>query len=89
MLVRSTLCSVPLDVLAEAASARENQTPAVFVQNVYVADLENAVYGFDAVDGTELWKFETGDTVRPSPAVVDGVVYDGSVDENVYALAGQ
>lgn len=48
--------------------------------------LENVVYGFDAADGEELWRFETGGDVRPSPAVVGGVVYIGSGDGNVYAL---
>jgi outer membrane protein assembly factor BamB len=33
-----------------------------------------------------VWKFETGDVVHTSPAVVDGVVYIGSWDRNMYAL---
>ena len=33
-----------------------------------------------------LWKYQTGDFVDSSPAVVDGVVYIGSGDNNVYAL---
>ena len=32
------------------------------------------------------WRFATGDDVFSSPAVVDGVVYIGSNDTNVYAL---
>ena len=32
------------------------------------------------------WKFETGDSVSSSPAVVDGVVYFGSYDNHLYAL---
>jgi hypothetical protein len=33
-----------------------------------------------------LWKYGTGSKVLSSPAVVDGVVYAGSLDFNVYAL---
>ena len=33
-----------------------------------------------------LWKYQTGDKIYASPAVVDGVVYIGSLDGNVYAL---
>lgn len=48
--------------------------------------------GFDIVamdhDGTGRWRFETGDWVYSSPAVVDGTVFVGSNDENVYALGG-
>ncbi|MEF8937563.1 MAG: PQQ-binding-like beta-propeller repeat protein [Halovenus sp.] len=32
------------------------------------------------------WRFETGNSVRSSPTIVDGTVYFGSVDNNVYAL---
>ena len=35
---------------------------------------------------TLLWKYTTGNMVESSPAVVDGVVYIGSGDGNVYAL---
>jgi outer membrane protein assembly factor BamB len=37
-------------------------------------------------DGTLLWKYSTGHTVRSSPAVVDNVVYFGSNDGHLYAL---
>jgi outer membrane protein assembly factor BamB len=32
------------------------------------------------------WRFKTGDTIWSSPAVVDGVVYVGSLDHHLYAL---
>lgn len=35
---------------------------------------------------TERWAFETGERVYSSPTVVDGTVYVGSHDNNVYAL---
>src|SRR2546423_4111763 len=34
----------------------------------------------------ELWKFETKDSIEGAPAVKGGVVYLGSLDENLYAL---
>ena len=37
-------------------------------------------------EGTLKWTFTTGGPVRSSPAVVDGTVYFGSVDGNIYAL---
>jgi len=36
--------------------------------------------------GTEQWAFETGDSVRSSPIAVDGTVYIGSDDGNLYAV---
>src|SRR4029079_6597885 len=39
------------------------------------------------VGGLDLaWSYTTGDIVAPSPAVVNGMVYVGSDDNNVYAL---
>jgi len=35
---------------------------------------------------TELWRFPTGDRVYSSPAVVNGIVYFGSEDKNLYAV---
>ena len=40
----------------------------------------------NAASGTKLWNYTTGGDVNSSPAVVDGVVYVGSDDDNVYAL---
>jgi|GEM_PF-2157814 outer membrane protein assembly factor BamB len=37
----------------------------------------------------EQWFFETGGSVEAPPAVVDGTVYVGSHDANVYALSEQ
>jgi outer membrane protein assembly factor BamB len=35
-----------------------------------------------------LWQIETGGGVFSSPTVVDGVLYVGSEDGNLYALQG-
>ena len=40
----------------------------------------------NATSGAELWNYTTGGSVDSSPAVVNGVVYIGSDDGNVYAL---
>src|SRR4051812_13602750 len=33
-----------------------------------------------------LWKFETGDAVESTAAIVDGIVYIASLDQHLYAL---
>ena len=42
----------------------------------------------DWTPGQVTWNFSTGDKVRSSPAVSDGVVYVSSFDNYVYALDG-
>lgn len=32
------------------------------------------------------WKFTTGDSIETAPAIVDGVVYVGSLDQHLYAI---
>ena len=44
------------------------------------------VFALNAADGTKLWNYTIGPVGESSPAVVNGVVYVGSVDGNVYAL---
>lgn len=53
------------------------------------SDLNNTgIYddGGTRPDGTLLWSYSTGHNVRSNPAVVDGVLYFGSNDGNLYAL---
>ena len=40
----------------------------------------------NAATGAKLWNYTTGSGIDSSPAVVGGVVYVGSEDDNVYAL---
>jgi large-conductance mechanosensitive channel len=40
----------------------------------------------NAIDGVKLWNYSTEGYVESSPAVVNGVVYVGSEDGDVYAL---
>ena len=44
------------------------------------------MYALNASTGAKLWSYTTGDVVRSSPAVANGVVYISSDDEYLYAL---
>jgi outer membrane protein assembly factor BamB len=54
---------------------------------VYVASDDNSIYVLNAQTGAKLWSYATGNGVGASPAVVNGVVYIGSGDGNVYAFS--
>jgi len=47
---------------------------------------DNNVYCLNAATGALVWNYETGNSVYSSPAVVNGVVYIGSHDANIYAF---
>jgi PGF-CTERM protein len=53
---------------------------------VLFAGLVSVVAGSNMPNGKLMWNYTTGDAVTSSPAVVNGVVYVGSGDGNVYAL---
>jgi outer membrane protein assembly factor BamB len=53
---------------------------------VYVGSWDRYVYALDGEDGAEQWRFQTGDAVDTTAAVVEGGVYIGSADGNLYAL---
>jgi outer membrane protein assembly factor BamB len=72
-------------------------SPAVAQGVVYVGSADHTLYAFDADGVTScsaasvsncapLWTAATGDVVRSSPAVVNGVVYVGSNDAKLYAF---
>jgi len=45
------------------------------------------VYALDAATGKMLWSHTTGSLVASLPAVADGVVYEGSYDDHLYAFS--
>ena len=47
---------------------------------------DNKLYALDAQTGTIQWSYKTNGAIYSSPAIVDGVVYVGSTDNNVYAI---
>lgn len=78
------LCSLIMLMVAAASSSIAAQDAAMFRGNLQHTGVYNAagVPKFSAIK----WKFHTGGRVIASPAVVDGVVYVGSTDGNVYAI---
>jgi len=46
------------------------------------------IHCLDAGAGTALWTYACGGPVVSTPAVVEGIVYIGSLDHYVYALQG-
>ncbi|MHB8597199.1 MAG: outer membrane protein assembly factor BamB family protein [Ktedonobacteraceae bacterium] len=65
-------------------------TPTVAAANgvvtVYFGSLDHSVFALDAGLGTLIWTYATGNYVDSSPTVVNGVLYIGSNDGNLYEL---
>ena len=57
--------------------------PRVGMENHAAARFRFGVWA----DGALRWRFRTGGLVISSPAVGDGIIYVGSTDHRVYALA--
>ncbi|MFT4037176.1 MAG: PQQ-binding-like beta-propeller repeat protein [Thermomicrobiales bacterium] len=47
---------------------------------------DGVVYAIDAATGADRWTFPTGDSILAAPALVGGVLYVASFDQNLYAL---
>ncbi len=63
--------------------------PAVDIDGgkVIFGDSEGMVRALDTSTGAVEWSFQAEDQVWSTPAIVDGVVYFGSLDHNFYALS--
>jgi len=82
----------------ESPAPRTNQTlwtypggsisssPAVADGKVYIGSYDRNVYCLNALNGSRIWDYTTGDTVTSSPAIADGKDYFGSCNRCVYAL---
>ena len=55
---------------------------------IFVTTISGHLVALDALTGSEQWIFEAGDGVVRAPVVVNGIVYVGSLDGNVYAING-
>ena len=60
--------------------------PAVFGGRLAVAALDGTIYLLDSTSGSELDRLELDSETRSSPVVVDGEVYIGSRNGDVYAF---
>ncbi len=56
------------------------------LETIVVGSSDGNLYALDA-NGTEQWRFETGNKIWSTPVVYEDVVYFGSLDHNVYAVA--
>ena len=48
---------------------------------------EGTLYAFDASTGDEVWRFSTVGRIWSPPTVANGVVYFGTLDKTIYAVA--
>jgi outer membrane protein assembly factor BamB len=55
--------------------------------SVYFGAANNYVYCLDASSGEIKWRYRTRGPVVSSPAIEDGIVYVGSLDRKLYAIA--
>ena len=53
---------------------------------IIVGSSDGNLYAMDA-NGVEQWRFETGNKIWSMPVVYEDVVYFGSLDHNIYAVA--
>ncbi|MBI5642407.1 MAG: PQQ-binding-like beta-propeller repeat protein [Deltaproteobacteria bacterium] len=54
---------------------------------IYCAGEDGFLYALDIKTGAISWKYQTGGGIHSSPAVLEGAVYVGSEDGNVYAFS--
>lgn len=73
-------------VSAEDGTIRRYKVFVTRNKVLYIGSDDGNLYALDAGSGSLRWKFNTGGSVRSSPALADGVVYVGSGDGYMYAI---
>jgi outer membrane protein assembly factor BamB len=53
---------------------------------LYLGANDNYLYALNATNGNRLWRYSTSAPIVSSPAIADGRVFFGSLDNSVYAL---
>jgi outer membrane protein assembly factor BamB len=67
-------------------SGQLRTSPAVADGAAYIGSGDGNVYALSLADGTERWRFPTGDRVTFGAAISGDTVYFGSEDHHLYAL---
>lgn len=80
----SLISLVVLFLACLTARAQTDTKPAMFRGNPQHTGIYDGNPAFS--EQKERWRFDTGHLNRSTPAVVDGVVYAGSYDGNLYAI---
>ena len=55
--------------------------------SVYFGTVNNYIYSLDLITGEQQWRYRTRGPVVSSASIEDGIVYIGSLDRKLYALA--
>ncbi len=74
----------PVPDISNPGSYTQEELAELF--SVVLKGRSGHVYALNATSGEEIWNYQTGGAVYSSPALVDGVMYIGSMDSNVYAF---
>ena len=74
-------------MLTRASCSASSPRVALSTDSVYFGAANNYVYCLDATSGELKWRYRTRGPVVSSPAVEDGIVYVGSLDRKLYAIA--
>lgn len=63
-----------------------NSPPVISGRTLYFGCMDKKVYAIDLKTGQEQWKFQSEDRLLSSPVILNGAVYFGSCDSNLYML---
>lgn len=55
---------------------------------LYIASLDQSVYGYDVVDGHRLWRLRSSRPVTVQPTLLDGTLYATTADHGLTAIEG-
>lgn len=71
-----------------STTAGVSSSPALSLGSgtLYLGSNDHYLYALNATNGNRIWRYSTGAPIVSSPAVADGRVFFGSLDNSVYAL---
>ena len=84
--INASLSYDPADRFPTAEAMKASLMAVAKETGILVSPRTTATAGLPRNEVQEVWSFECEDEVRGSPLVVDGVVYVGCYDNNLYAL---
>jgi len=68
-----------------AAGSGNLYSPSVTEDTLYYGTFDERMHAVDLATGDQVWTVSVGDIIQSSPTILEGTVYSGSHDGNIYA----
>ena len=82
----STLKWQPYKIHESNLNSQITSSPLIYDNNLYIGSLDHQIYCINALHGTFIWSYPTGNKIYSSPSIFNDNLYVASSDRKIYCF---